>query len=268
MNASAAGYVAVIPAYNEVRTIRDIASRTRLQLERVIVIDDASSDGTAAQLSGASIEVIRNQRNLGKGASLWRGIDAALASDIAGVVTLDADGQHLPEDIPRLIEAARRYPDQIVIGSRLHDSAPIPPSRYLANRFANFWIAWAAGYPIIDSQSGLRLYPANLLRSLPATLREAGSFVFESEVLIEAANLGVHAVFVPIAAVYQAHARPSHFHGVRDIWHITRMIARHLIRKRMYISGLIRSLRGSAIRLENSGSATPAGAPKSQHEKH
>lgn len=243
--------MAVIPAYNEAKTIRDIASRTRAQVDKVIVIDDGSSDATAAELSGLDIELMRNERNLGKGASLWRGIDAALLANIAGVLTLDGDGQHIPEDISRLIDAAQSYPDQIVIGSRLHDSAHIPAARYYANRLANAGIAWAAGYRILDSQSGLRIYPADLLRNLPTRLRTTGSFVFESEVLIEAANLGVHSVFVPVAAIYHAGARPSHFRGRSDAWHIIKMVLGHLIQKRFHLKGLFRSLRGPAIYLEN-----------------
>lgn len=240
---------AVIPAYNEATTIRDIVARTGRQVPHVIVVDDGSSDATASESSSAGAEVIQNVRNLGKSASLWRGIDAALAHSVSAVVTLDGDGQHRPEDIARLIQAARDYPQHIIIGARLHERAAMPAARYYANRFANFWIAWAAGYPILDSQSGLRLYPSTLLRALPPNLRTAGSFVFESEVLIEAAYIGVRSVFIPVAAIYRTDSRPSHFRG-RDIARITRMVAAHLIRRGLHLRGLISSLRGRPIRIE------------------
>lgn len=249
-------FAAVIPAYNEARTIRDIAARTRAQVARVIVVDDGSSDGSAAELADSDVELVRNSRNFGKSRALWRGIDIALAHPVQGVVTLDGDGQHCPEDISRLLQATKHYPNHIVIGSRLHNRAAIPAARYLANRFANFWVAWAAGYPIMDSQSGMRVYPAALLRALPASLRSADSFVFESEVLIEAANLGVQSVFVPIAAVYQAGSRPSHF-KLRDILRITKMIAPRLLRRGLYPAGLLASLRDSPVRFEDAHLGTP-----------
>src|ERR1043165_4250454 len=138
----------VIPAYDEAATIRDVAGRTLAQLAKVIVVDDGSSDGTARELAGLPVTLIRNPRNLGKSASLWRGIALALAEGAEAVLTLDADGQHRPEDIPRLLEAHRRDPAALVVGARLHQSAAIPSERYYANRFANFWIAWAAGQPV------------------------------------------------------------------------------------------------------------------------
>ena len=101
--------VAVIPVYNEVATARRVVERTLAQLARVIVVDDGSNDGTSAALDGLPVTLIRNPRNLGKAASLWRGIALALAEDAEAVVTLDGDGQHRPEDIPRLL-AAHRHP--------------------------------------------------------------------------------------------------------------------------------------------------------------
>lgn len=239
--------VAVIPAYNEAPTIGPIASKTLTYVDELIVIDDGSSDQTAAALAGMNITVVRNPSNLGKGKSLARGSELALERGASLLVTLDADGQHRPEDIPRLRDAAHRYPGHIVIGYRLADRTAIPTSRYLANRFANFWIAWAAGYRILDSQSGFRVYPADLLARLPAKLRDAEGFVYESQILIEAAHLGVRSVFVPIAAVYSASARPSHFKGIRDVLKIVRMIAGKLLTQRLNILGLMRSLRDRAV---------------------
>ena len=118
--------VAVIPAYNEARTIRDVATRTLRVLADLIVVDDGSSDGTAAELEGMRVTVISNGENLGKGASLWRGFAVALAEGADAVVTLDADAQHQPEDIPRLVEAWRAQPGRIVIGARVLDRAKAP----------------------------------------------------------------------------------------------------------------------------------------------
>ena len=236
---------AVIPAYNEVATIGDVAERTLALLRSVIVVDDGSTDGTAAALASLPVTLVRNPRNLGKAASLWRGIALALAEGVDAVVTLDADGQHRPEDIPRLLEAHRRDPAALVIGARLHDNSGIPSERYYANRFANFWIAWAAGQRMKDSQSGFRAYPASLLRALPARMGRAAGFVFESEVLIEAGRRGTRLEWVPIPAIYEARGRPSHFRPIVDVALITRMVAWKLLSRGFYLPGLIRSLRGA-----------------------
>jgi glycosyltransferase involved in cell wall biosynthesis len=169
----------------------------------------------------------------------------ALAEDAAAVITLDADGQHRPEDIPRLLAAHRREPDALVVGARLHDRESIPADRYYANRFANFWIAWAAGQRVEDSQSGFRLYPAALLRALPQHIGRAAGFVFESEVLIEAGRRGARLTWVPIPAIYERRGRPSHFRPVVDFVLIARMILWKLITRGLYLRGLLRSLRGA-----------------------
>ena len=240
-----ASLAVVIPAYNEAAVIRGVVERTLAQLPRVIVVDDGSTDGTAAALDGLPVTLIRNPRNLGKAASLWRGIAVALAEDAAAVVSLDGDGQHRPEDIPRLLAAHGGSSSVIVVGARLHDRASFPIDRYLSNRFANFWIAWAAGQRIEDSQSGFRVYPASLLRAVRPSVERSASFVFESEVLIEAGRRGLKLAFVPIPAIYQPHARRSYFHPVLDIVLITRMVAWKLLSRGLYLRGLLRSLRGA-----------------------
>jgi glycosyltransferase involved in cell wall biosynthesis len=233
----------VIPAYNEASTIRDIATRALREVERVIVVDDGSQDGTGAALHDLPLTVLRNRQNLGKSASLRRGMLLALEERVSAVVTLDADGQHQPEHIPRLLAVHRRDPRSIVIGARLHERQKIPRTRYLANRFANFWIAWAAGYPISDSQSGFRLYPASVLSAIDIRNNTSPGFVFESAVLIDAARAGVTSVAVGIPAIYQAGARPSHFRPVIDVLLITRMVGWKLITRGLDLRGLVRSRR-------------------------
>ena len=233
----------IIPAYNEVATIRDLVQRSLRFIKHVIVVDDGSSDGTAAALEGLDISLIRHAVNQGKAASLWDGINEARKRNVAGIITLDGDGQHLPEDIPRLLQHFRAAPDTIIIGSRLHEKEKIPRSRYNANRFANFWIAWAAGYPIIDSQSGFRIYPADLLDRVKVAHHRSSCFVFESEILIEAGRKGIRSEPVPISAIYMPNARASHFRPVLDIARIVRMIAWKLVTRGFFLTGLVRSLR-------------------------
>ncbi|HVC12753.1 MAG TPA: glycosyltransferase family 2 protein [Burkholderiales bacterium] len=236
---------AVIPAYNERATIRAIVERTRRQVERVIVVDDGSRDGTARSLEGLPVSVVRNERNCGKALSLVRGIEEAFRLGADAVVTLDGDGQHPPEDIPRLLAAHRLEPRAIVIGTRLHEARNIPRARYLANRCANFWIAWAAGQRIEDSQSGFRLYPLLTWRELLARCDDVTGFVFESEILIEAGRCGVPLLGIPIPAIYPTRARRSHFRPVADIARIGRMVSWKLLSRGLYLPGLLRSLRDS-----------------------
>ena len=231
----------VIPAYNEVRTIRDIATRARAQCDRVVVVDDGSSDGTSACLHDLDITVIRHERNMRKAGAICTGMRAALDAGADTIVTLDADGQHRPEDIPALIAAAEMNPDDIIIGARSHQSDPIPFSRSIANKIANFWISWAAGYRLSDSQSGFRLYPSNLLSQLDFGNYERGGFVFESEILIDAARKCIESVSITIPAIYSPDARPSHFRGAADISAITLMVAGKLLRRGLYLPGLYRS---------------------------
>jgi len=231
----------IIPAYNEARTIRDIAQRSLLQNSLVIVVDDGSQDDTAIRLDALPVKLLRHESNQGKAASLWHGFQMALENNAHFIVTLDADGQHRPEDIPRLTALAKENPRCIIVGSRLANKAAIPASRYYANKVANFWIAWAAGTPIEDSQSGFRVYPAALLQQLTIGIDKENSFVFESEILIRAAHAGFHSIATPIEAIYNEDARPSHFRGVRDISLITRMVAGQLFHRGFYPSGFYRA---------------------------
>jgi glycosyltransferase involved in cell wall biosynthesis len=236
-------YVLVIPAYNESATIREVVQGALRYLDTVIVVDDGSSDGTAEKLSDLPVTVLHHAENSGKAASLWDGMQAALKLGAKGIVTLDGDGQHDPVDLPLLLRAAEIHPDRLVIGSRLWNRDVIPKARYRANRFANFWIAWASGQSVEDSQSGFRVYPAPLIRLCRFELSRDQSFVFESEIIIEAARHGFLCAFLPVQTTYPKNARPSHFRPVKDIASITRMVAWRLVIRGLFLPGLWRSLK-------------------------
>lgn len=242
-----AGVWIVIPAYQEAGTIRPLAQQALAQCPRVIVVDDGSDDATAAQLHDLPVILLSHPQNRGKAASLCTAFDYALAQQARCVIALDGDGQHDPVDAPTLLAAWQQHPQRIVIGSRLHDRAHFPPARYRANRFACFWISWAAGHPIADSQSGYRVYSQDVMRIARDGSVRGSRFTFESEILIEAAMRGHATLAVAIPGRYPLHARHSHFRPVVDIAKIVLMVGRRLLRQGMAPLGLWRSLQGATV---------------------
>jgi glycosyltransferase involved in cell wall biosynthesis len=216
----------VIPARNEARSLRAVAEGCLTQALTVIVVDDASIDGTLAAVSDLPLTTLRSDLHLGKGGALSLGFHKAVELGAQAVMTLDGDGQHDSRDIPAFLAMARQHPGALIVGARMLARTHAPLARRLANRVADFWISRAAGRLIRDSQCGQRLYPRELLLAVrPGTAPEDG-FVFESELLIEAAWQGFGIVSVPIKARFPENLRSSHFRPVRDIWRITRMVAR------------------------------------------
>ena len=229
----------VIPAYNEPRTIADIAQRACRFSKQVIIVNDGSTDDTARVLASLPVTVLNNPENVGKGKSLMHGISYAITEGANCVITLDGDGQHRPEDIPLLVAKAALNSSAIIIAARLRTRHAAPPLRRFANSFADFWISWAAGQQIRDSQSGFRLYPARVFQ-LCST--KSDKFVYESEILIDAAHKGIVSQCIAIDTVYHENARASHFRPAADTWSIVMMVAGKLISRGLYPQGLVRSL--------------------------
>ncbi len=169
----------------------------------------------------------------------------ALELGADGVLTMDGDGQHAAADLPRLLAAAARHPGRIVIGARLRRRDNAPVRNRFGNQQADFWVSWACGARIVDTQSGQRYYPravAELALRMPH-----GGFVFESEILIEAAQRGIGTVSVPIQARYAEERRASHFKPWRDVGRIAAMISWRLIRGGMLLPGLWRACTRPAV---------------------
>jgi glycosyltransferase involved in cell wall biosynthesis len=255
-NRNAARVAVVIPAYEEACTIAALVQRCRrlAQVSQVFVVDDCSRDATARLAAEAGAQVLRHATNQGKGASLRDGMRAALTVGVDRIATLDGDGQHQPEDLPRLLACCRDWPGQIVIGSRRGGRTNAPRARAIANRVADFWVSWAARHPIEDSQSGYRVYPTEIVRTVALRPDLATGFAFESEILVEAGRLGVRTVAVDIPAIYGTGLRASHFRPVRDITGIVLMVGSKLLRTGMDPIGLWRSLTRCRLRWHEAGS--------------
>ncbi len=223
MNGSAmATVLVVIPAYNEANSIGAVVTAARRYLP-VLVVDDGSTDGTAPVAAAAEATVLRQQPNQGKGAALRAGFRHALAAGYEAVITLDADGQHDPDEIPRFLDCYATTQADLIIGARAFDR--MPPVRRLANTLGRLSFSWAVGRPIPDNQSGYRLLTRRLLeRAL--TGRETG-FEFEVEVIVLCLEAGYRLEWVPIRTLYAgetSHIRPLHhvIQFTRLVWQTRR----------------------------------------------
>jgi glycosyltransferase involved in cell wall biosynthesis len=220
--------IVVIPALNEERAIRDVVVQALTHCAQVIVVDDGSNDRTSEVIADLGIERIRHERPLGKARALMDGFRRGLELHCDGALTMDGDGQHAAADLPRLLAAAAHYPQHIIIGARMLNRSNAPGKNRVGHQQADFWVSWACGQRVVDSQSGQRYYPRSVME-LALQLPNDG-FVFESEILIEAARRGIRTVSVPIEARYADDRRASHFKPFRDVLRISRMIAWRLAR--------------------------------------
>ncbi|MEO5941341.1 MAG: glycosyltransferase family 2 protein [Candidatus Limnocylindrales bacterium] len=211
--------VALIPGYNEAPRIAAVV-RATLEHLAVIVVDDGSSDGTAETARAAGATVIELRPNQGKGAALRAGFRRALDDGAEAVLTLDADGQHDPAEIPVLLaawDAAGRQPD-LVIGARNFRS--MPPSRRLSNILGGRAFSWAVGQPIADNQSGYRLVGRALAEATLAS--DETGFAFEVEQITTCIRRGGAIAWVPIRTIYAG--APSHIRPVAHLREFIRIV--------------------------------------------
>jgi glycosyltransferase involved in cell wall biosynthesis len=221
---------AVVPAHDEGPRIEAVVRAARRHVP-VIVVDDGSSDDTAARAELAGASVVRQQPNQGKGAALRAGFAAALERKAEAVITLDGDGQHDPAEIPAFLGAyARRtvagQPTELIIGRR--DFRKMPLVRQLANALGTVTLSGALGHWIPDNQSGYRLIGRRLMGAMAGS-RERG-FSFEVEMIAVCLREGWPLDWVPIRTIYgdeDSHIEPGrHLREFLDVTRRSRSIAR------------------------------------------
>jgi glycosyltransferase involved in cell wall biosynthesis len=209
--------LALIPAYNEVTHVAEVVTGARAHLP-VLVVDDGSSDDTAARAEGAGATLLRQTPNQGKGMALRAGFRWAIEGGYYAVLTLDADGQHDPAEIPKFLDAYAERGADLIIGSR--DFSHMPAVRRLANTAGRWAFSWAIGQPIRDNQSGYRLISRRLLEAI-LTSDEAG-FEFEVEMIVTCIQHGFKLDWVPIRTIYAGEG--SHIHPWHHTVNFTRMV--------------------------------------------
>jgi glycosyltransferase involved in cell wall biosynthesis len=201
---------ALIPAFGEAATIAEVVTGVRPHVQAVIVVDDGSTDETAARAEAAGARVVRHAENRGKGHAVRSGLAYLLTQPFTHVLLMDGDGQHRPEDVDKLLAAARATDADLVVGERIFDKAQMPRSRYYSNTIGSRALSSFIGSSIKDSQSGFRLIRCDALRGITLT---ATGYEIETEMLIKLARRGVRMTSVPVTLSYGA---KSKLRPVRD----------------------------------------------------
>jgi glycosyltransferase involved in cell wall biosynthesis len=213
---------ALIPAYYEEKAIRDVARRTLAQLDRVLVVDDGSTDATSEQARAGGATVIKHEVNRGKGAAIKTGFKELLAQPVEYILILDGDGQHLPEEIPRFLAIANSSHADVIVGSRMADTREMPFVRKMTNRFMSWQISRVCGQLIPDTQCGFRMIHREVV---PHLFLETHGYDYETEMLIIAARRGFTIASAPVSTVYGE--EKSKIHPVRDTIRFFKLMSRY-----------------------------------------
>lgn len=209
----------IVPVYNNVGTIKDVVQRTLKFCKDVIVVDDGSTDGSSDSLETLGIIVVRYGKNRGKGYALKTGFKEAKSRGFERAITIDADGQHFPEDIPVFATEAKAHPDAMMVGSRNLRMENMPGGNTFANKFSNFWFRLQTGVNLPDTQSGFRLYQLNRIGKLHLL---TSRYEAELELLVFLCWKGVQMRPVGIRVYYPPEGeRVTHFRPFWDFFRIS-----------------------------------------------
>ena len=189
---------AIIPFYNESKTIGTVIIKTLQFVDKVIAVNDGSTDGSELTIvNSEKIELINLNRNYGKGYALREGFKKAIEENYFYVVTLDADLQHNPDEITKLISLFDKY--ELIIGNRMNNLSSMPFSRKISNKLTSFFLTIKSGQHIFDSQCGFRAFTAEVLKNIRT--KENG-FEAETEMILLAAKKGYKIGFANVSTIY------------------------------------------------------------------
>lgn len=239
----------LIPTYNNDQSLRHVIQSVLQYTQQVIVVNDGSTDQTQHILDEfKDLIVVTQPLNRGKGLALRMGFKKAVEMGYSHVVTIDSDGQHFAEDLPRFFEIVAEKPNALVIGVRNMEQSSVPGKSSFGNKFSNFWYWVETGLKQNDTQSGYRLYPVKNLSGLKWYTRK---FEFEIEVLVRSAWRGIEIAEVPVKVFYaDPSVRVSHFRPFKDFTRISILNAFLVTIAIAYIKprDFLRSLRKKKIR--------------------
>lgn len=211
--------LAVIPTYNNEKTLLRVIDDVRRQCPHVLVVNDGSTDTTARIVAEAGVEAISYAPNRGKGYAIRQALRYAAEHGYRYMLTLDSDGQHFAADIPQFIGEIEKTPDALLVGARNLRSDNMPGKNTFANKFSNFWFRVETGIRLDDTQSGFRLYPVERMKGMRFVTRR---YEFEVEVLVRAAWRGIPVRNIPIRVFYpEKSERVSHFRPGKDFTRIS-----------------------------------------------
>lgn len=217
--------VALVPAFNEGAAVGEVVAQVRDKGLPVLVIDDGSTDDTAGRAREAGATVLSLTSNQGKGAALQAGFRWALGEGYDALLTLDADGQHDPMEIPALRKAYAEKDVDLVIGARNFDD--MPWTRYTTNMLGRWTFSWVTGQPMPDNQSGYRLLSARLAAACLQSVEKG--YEFEVDMIVISIERGYNLAWVPIRTIYNEH--PSHINHVKHVYQYGRLLLQ--VRRRL-----------------------------------
>lgn len=226
MNTKTPRFCIVVPAYQEGKRIGGVVAQIRRYSPEVLVVDDGSADDTEKAAREAGAEVIRHPQNRGKGAALNTAFTAAMERGYDFVITMDADGQHAPEDIPGLIEAFLAGAGDVIVGNRMDRTENMPRVRRMTNSFMSWLLSREMKQWVPDTQCGYRLIGA---KALPYARTESQRFAAESEVLLDLADRGMKFGAAPIKVIYGD--EKSKIRPFRDAMRFFGMLLRHRLKR-------------------------------------